>query len=246
MERTRERTRGQRGPGKKDATVVVPPSVKAAKKPVMGNRDALSKTADRIVKTGALPDSDWLERLFPGVTASKPARAELMMGLIFTLELRGMRLAQMAQALRISEHMVNYYRSKMREQFSKETTDMSFTGSIGRSLTTFRELQAQAAKILYSTDKNTTNYHKLRALMAAASMEKSIFTVMEKSGFLENQRLTAAAPPAQKDDNLNLVQNLILQMLTGDPDAPDEEAPPDDPNNELLPVEEKHISLTGF
>jgi len=244
MERTRERTRGQRGPGKK--TVVVPPSARVSKKPMMGNRDAVSATADRIIKTGSLPANDWLERMFPGVTASPAARTELMMGLVFTLELRGMRTAQMAQALRVREETVNYYRNKMREQFAKETTDMSFTGSIGRSLTTFRELQAQAAKILYSSDKNTTNYHKLRALQAAASMERSIFTVMEKSGFLENQRLTAAAPPAQKDDNLNFVQNLILQMLTGDPDAPDEEAPPNDPNNEMLAVEEKHISLTGF
>lgn len=244
MARIRERTSGKRGPGKK--TVVVPPSTRPSKKPIMGKRDAISATADRIVKTGNLPENGWLERLFPGVTASKPARAELLMSLVFTLELRGMRLAQMAQALHISEGMVNHYRMKMRQQFSKETTDMSFTGSIGRSLTTFRELQAQAAKILYSSDKNTTNFHKLRALQAAASMEKSIFTVMEKAGFLENQRLTAAAPAAQKDDNLNLVQNLILQMLTGDPDAPDEDALPDDPDNEILQVEEKHISMTGF
>lgn len=244
MERTRERSR-TRGPAKKP--VVVPPSVSARTKPIMAKRDALSQTADKIVKTGTIPNNDWLERLFPGITASREAKTELMMGLVFTLELRGMRLAQMAQALKVSESMVNYYRSKMRDQFAKETTDMSFNGSIGRSLTTFRELQAQAAKILYSTDKNTTNYHKLRALQAAASMEKSIFTVMEKSGFLENQRLTAAAPPIQKDDNLNLVQSMILKMLTGDPDAPEEDdAPPPDPNNESLPVEEKHISLTGF
>lgn len=188
---------------------------KLAPDSAIGFSPAFDETLNDIERTGKLPPQETLEKRFPGITASPVARKEFLLLTVFNLRLRGYRKQQIANALGIGFSTVGYYVKEMSKSFEKEAAQISFTGQMGRSLATYRELQAGIAKI--ANKESATDINKLRAFSLMATMENNILKTLKMGNFFANARLNPAHSRTGARTEVDNLQMLIQGMFTETP-----------------------------
>lgn len=194
----------------------------------IANSPEMEQTLADIERTGSLPDNATLEDRFPGITASGHARKEFMLITIFNLRLRGYRIHKIAEVLKVNPSTIGFYCQEMKKTFEKEAAGISFMGQVGRSVATFRELQAEASKMFHGRTVNGVVQHmddinKLRALELMARMENSIINTLAKGGFFLNARLAPQHSSEGGRSEVDNMQRLIEGLFHGNFDR-DEDA----------------------
>jgi len=177
-------------------------------------QDDLEQTLDDIADTGMLPSDDIMEERFPGIRYDPVCRKEVFMRLIFTMVVRGYKIWEMSKVLRISTSSVAWYKRQIQKHQEIEIMQMSMAGLVGRSLMTYRELQAQAQKIVHDTSLLPTP--RVAAIVATGNLEDSIIKMFKDAGFFRNGKLAPSMTnivPA--DDTGADLRNFATAFLTG-------------------------------
>lgn len=203
--------------------------------------DAIAQTTNDVVAHGQLPANIELEKRFPGINASPVARKEIYMRLVFQLKIRNYTAVQIANSLGMTHSNVALYLRYIRRQFEKEMTTFSVLGHVGRSLGVYKEMQAQAAKLVY--DGKVKHTPKIMAINAVVNAEDRVNDLIKTLGVYKNIQFNPNLTNSiqQKDDTAHL-RDFAMAILSGSDEVIDNLL--EDENDEVV-FDENDISLTS-
>lgn len=150
--------------------------------------DVIDDIAGDLADDKGMPNRNFLEEHFPGISVSIILREEVYMRLIFQLMVRGYTLSKIAEKMRLERKKVGEYKKKIQMAFESEMAQFSILGHVGGSVARYREFQAQAAKMIYSDRVKDTP--KIMAINAAVNAEDRVNMLLKDVGAFKNIKYT--------------------------------------------------------
>lgn len=204
-------------------------------------KDDIEELADFVEDNGELPSLARLERTFPGISTSSAARKEVMMALVFQFNLRGYKTGQIAAFLGLSISSISNYRREIEKQFEHEMLRFSMLAHVGRSIRTYREFQAQSAKLVY--DKKVKPTPKIMAINSAVNAEDRINMLLKELGAFRAVQYSPNLTATDSSDEMMQMRSFASIALSGNEELADMFLEQLDSDESGSTFEEKDVKL---
>ncbi len=162
-------------------------------KKIPASEENFELTMADIERTGFIPDRETIEARHPGVLTHPTYKREFLMRAIYRLRLQQYTYNQIAAALRVDYETVHRHIKNLKRVTEQDVGMLTYRGEIGRSLSLFRDMQAQVYRMFEAKgDKQMSDVNRLRAAREVVNFEKDAFNVLKEVGFTKSAKLVPA------------------------------------------------------